>query len=289
MIIANPIYDVVFNRLMENEKVAKFFIGTMLGEHIESLELQPQEFTYRDNVIGLTVFRLDFIAVIKTKDGSFKKILIEIQKAKKAIDVMRFRNYLGEQYKKQDIINDEKMALPITTIYILGFTLQNVKTACVHVERQYRDLINETILTEKSHFIEGLTHDSYIIQIKRLTGRYQTKLEKLLSIFEQRNFVEDTKTIKDYPYELDDEELKRVTDILHLTGIDPASRKEIEIEQEAWRTIEAMFAPREKKLLKELDEKNKALEENAKALSKKEKELEAQRRLIEELKKKLDK
>ena len=289
MIIANPIYDVVFKRLMENEKVAKFFIGTMLGEHIESLELQPQEFTYRDNVIGLTVFRLDFIAVIKTKDGSFKKILIEIQKAKKAIDVMRFRNYLGEQYKKQDIINDEKMALPITTIYILGFTLQNVKTACVHVERQYRDLINETILTEKSHFIEGLTHDSYIIQIKRLTGRYQTKLEKLLSIFEQRNFVEDTKTIKDYPYELDDEELKRVTDILHLTGIDPASRKEIEIEQEAWRTIEAMFAPREKKLLKELDEKNKALEENAKALSKKEKELEAQRRLIEELKKKLDK
>jgi septal ring factor EnvC (AmiA/AmiB activator) len=73
-----------------------------------------------------------------------------------------------------------------------------------------------------------------------------------------------------------------VTDILHLTGIDPASRKEIEIEQEAWRTIEAMFAPREKKLLKELDEKNKALSE-------KEKELEAQRKLIEELKKKLDK
>jgi len=289
MIIANPIYDVVFKRLMENERVAKFFIGTMLGTHIVSLELQPQEFTYRDNVIGLTVFRLDFIAVIKTEDGTFQKILIEIQKAKKAIDVMRFRNYLGEQYKKQDTINDEKTALPITTIYILGFTLQNVKTACVHVERQYRDLINETILTEKSHFIEGLTHDSYIIQVKRLTGRYQTKLDKLLSIFEQRNFVEDTKTIKNYPYELDDEELKRVTDILHMTGIDPASRKEIEVEQEAWRTIEAMFAPREKKLLKELEEKEKALSEKDKALSEKEKELEAQRKLIEELKKKLDK
>ncbi len=28
MIIANPIYDVVFKKLMENNKVAKFFIGT---------------------------------------------------------------------------------------------------------------------------------------------------------------------------------------------------------------------------------------------------------------------
>ncbi len=27
MVIANPIYDVVFKRLMENERVAKFFIG----------------------------------------------------------------------------------------------------------------------------------------------------------------------------------------------------------------------------------------------------------------------
>lgn len=30
MVIANPIYDVVFKRMMENERVAKFFIGTLL-------------------------------------------------------------------------------------------------------------------------------------------------------------------------------------------------------------------------------------------------------------------
>jgi hypothetical protein len=46
MIIANPIYDVVFKRLMENERAAKFFIGTLIGETIESLEAKPQEFTY---------------------------------------------------------------------------------------------------------------------------------------------------------------------------------------------------------------------------------------------------
>jgi hypothetical protein len=38
MIIANPIYDVVFKRLMENDKVAKFFIGTLLEQTIETVE-----------------------------------------------------------------------------------------------------------------------------------------------------------------------------------------------------------------------------------------------------------
>lgn len=28
MIIANPIYDVVFKKLVEDERIAKFFIGT---------------------------------------------------------------------------------------------------------------------------------------------------------------------------------------------------------------------------------------------------------------------
>jgi len=41
MVIANPIYDVVFKRLMENDKVAKFFIGTLLEQTIENIEVKP--------------------------------------------------------------------------------------------------------------------------------------------------------------------------------------------------------------------------------------------------------
>ena len=92
MIIANPIYDVVFKRLMENERVAKFFIGTLLNQTVESVEVKPQEFTYSDRLTGLAVFRLDFIAIIKTETGESKKVLIEIQKARNQIDLMRFRN-----------------------------------------------------------------------------------------------------------------------------------------------------------------------------------------------------
>src|ERR1035437_2707239 len=179
MVIANPIYDVVFKRMMENEKVAKFFIGTLLEQTIETVEVKPQEFTYTDELAGLAVFRLDFIATIKTDKGEFKKVLIEIQKAKNQIDLMRFRNYLAEQYKKEDIVNNEKTILPITTIYILGFKLPEIETSCLKVERNYRDHINKSNLKTKSDFVEKLTHDSYIVQVERITDRYQTRLDKL--------------------------------------------------------------------------------------------------------------
>ena len=155
MVIANPIYDVVFKRMMENDKVAKFFIGTLLNENIETVEVKPQEFTYTDELAGLAVFRLDFIATIKTENGTLKKVLIEIQKAKNHIDLMRFRNYLAEQYKKDDQINGEKVILPITTIYILGFKLPEIVAPCLKVERNYKDLVNNTIVATKSDFIRS--------------------------------------------------------------------------------------------------------------------------------------
>lgn len=50
MVIANPIYEVVFKKMMGNDKVAKFFIGTLLEQTIETVEVKPQEFTYTDEL-----------------------------------------------------------------------------------------------------------------------------------------------------------------------------------------------------------------------------------------------
>jgi transcriptional regulator of heat shock response len=265
MIIANPLYDVVFKRLMENDVVAKFFIGTLLEETVVAVELQPQEFTYTSEHASLAVFRLDFLATIKTDDGEFKKILIEIQKARNPIDVMRFRNYLGEQYKKEDVVEASHhalpQALPITTVYILGFTLPEVESPCIKVERTYKDLITKTILPTKSAFIEKLTHDCFVVQVERITDRYQTRLDKLLSLFEQRNFTDTTAITKDYRHTPDVEEIKTMRDILHYVGTSPEERKEIEIEREAWRTVNAMFAETREKYEKKLAEKDQALSE----------------------------
>lgn len=264
MVIANPIYDVVFRRMMENDKVAKFFIGTLLEQTIETVEVKPQEFTYTDELAGLAVFRLDFIATIKTETGELKKILIEIQKAKNLIDVMRFRNYLASQYGKEDDVNGEKVILPITTIYILGFKLPEITTACLKVERNYKDLVNNTKIETKSDFIEKLTHDSYVVQVERITDKYQTKLDKLLSLFEQKHFVDDRKIVKEFTHEIDNEDIKLTTDILHFSGTNTEERKKLETEQEAWRTVDAMTGDLRGKLENQLrinDEMKRELED----------------------------
>jgi len=313
VIIANPIYDVVFKRLMENEKVAKFFIGTLLEQTIEAIEVLPQEYTYRGELDfskpgdvaryeerlrlrhSIWVYRLDFVATVRTGTGELKKVLIEIQKAKNQVDLMRFRNYLAEQYKKEDKVSGENVVLPITTIYILGFKLPEITSPCIKVERNYKDLITKTVIDQKSDFVEKLTHDSFVVQVERITDRFQTRLDKLLSIFAQRNFTDDREITRDYPHTPDLDELKTMTDILHHVGTDPKERREIEMEQEAWRTINAMFGDKERKYQQELEEQQKALKEKDQALSEKDqalseknKTLEEQAKLIEELLKKLD-
>ena len=289
MIIANPIYDVVFKRMMENERVAKFFIGTLLDETIEAIEVQPQEYTYPKELTGLAVFRLDYIATIKTKSGEHKKVLIEIQKVKNYIDLMRFRRYLASQYQKEDTVDGKKMILPITTIYILGFILPEVAAACLKVERNYKDLVNNKVISTKSDFVEKLTHDSFIVQVDRITNRYQTRLDKLLSVFEQSNFTDDRKITKEFTHELDSEDIKLTTDVLHYAGTATEERNQLEIEQEAWRTVNAMFEGKDQELMeaiekskKEIAEKDKTIEENEKALS-------DMARQLEELKRQLGK
>jgi hypothetical protein len=285
MVIANPMYDVVFKRMMENERVAKFFIGTLLNQTVETITVKPQEFTYNSELAGLAVYRLDFIATIKTDTGELKKVLIEIQKAKNHLDLMRFRNYLAEQYKKQDIIDGVSTVLPITTIYILGFKLPEIDTPCLKVERNYQDLIQNTKLDITSDFVENLTHDSFIVQVLRITDRYQTRLDKLLSVFEQTHFVDDKKIIKEFFHQTDMEEVKIMTDILHHSGTNPAEKKEIEDEQEAWRTFDALTGNVRQKAenaLRELAESRKELAESKKEIAESQKELtESQKEIAE--------
>jgi hypothetical protein len=226
----------------------------------------------------LAVYRLDFIATIKTQEGEYKKILIEIQKAKNPVDLMRFRNYLAEQYKKEDVVNKRKTALPITTIYILGFPLPEIEEACLKIQREYYDLVNKKVIHTKSDFVEKLTHDCYVVQVTRIGSRYQTPLDKLLSLFEQKNFVDDSKIVKEYKHETDVEEMHIATQILHHSGTNPEEQKKIETEQEAWRTVDAMMGD----LRQELIEKQQALAETNKALTEQKQALTEQKQALTE-------
>jgi len=211
MQIANPIYDVVFKYLMEDLEIATLIISTIMGEEIELLQFLPQESTVFLPQRSLTVYRLDFSAKIKQPDGTTKQVLIEIQKAKFATDIMRFRRYLGEQYQDKantyiKLVNDKavRQAMPIVTIYFLGYPLAHTKAPVIKVARRYYDLTTGEELKTSEEFIESLTHDSYVIQIPYLHPNTQSEVEQLLSIFDQHQVTDNDHFLDiqeaNYPY-----------------------------------------------------------------------------------------
>jgi hypothetical protein len=291
-IIANPIYDTVFKRLMENQRIAKFFLSTILEQPVEDITVLPQEFSYkidptkvseksenkgRGSIEYYFILRLDFMATVRDGKGAPRKILIELQKSWDTLDVMRFRKYLGQQYTRVDVIEGKETVLPITTIYILGNNLSGIDCPCIKVGRTYTDMLNKKTINAKSNFIENLTHNSYVIQAGRIKDlRYTTSLDKLLSIFEQKYFIIDGSGVrKEYPYQPDDENMKLITDLLYEMGADPKERKEIEDEEEALRVFNLRHGKDQKtieELTKSLEEKDKKLEEDKKKLEEKDKE-----------------
>ena len=104
--IANPIYDVVFKYMMDDEKVARLLLSAIIGREVVSLEFRPTEHHFPVGEL-LTVLRMDFSARILDENGRQELIILELQKAKLATDIMRFRRYLGGQYASKENVARE--------------------------------------------------------------------------------------------------------------------------------------------------------------------------------------
>ena len=200
MRIANPIYDVVFRYLMEDNKVARLLLSAILEKEIVELKFNPTEqaTTVEHSVM---VFRMDFSAKVKDKDGKEEVVLIELQRAKYYFQMMRFRRYLGKQYQNPQNSTEVrvtkggniiKKGIPIFPIYILGEAFTESKIPVIRVSRSYIDVATKKEMDERHDFIEGLTHDAIVIQIPYLKEKRRTELEQFLEIFDQSN-VADTK------------------------------------------------------------------------------------------------
>ncbi len=278
MIVANPIYDVVFKYLLEDNKIAKLLISNLLGVKIEKLELRPQEFSTDSSKQTLTVYRVDFKAEIIQPNGERLVVLIEIQKAKFTTDIMRFRKYLGEQYAlKSNVVETEtkKIPIPIITIYFLGYGLKfNKNIPIIRVKRQYLDNHNGDELQGKELFIESLTHDSIIVQVPALKEKRRNDLEKALSVFEQTTVQEVSIKEADYPDKYKD----IIRRLLHAIS-NETIRKTMDIEDEVFENLarKERFIENSKKALIEKDE----------IIVKKDQELEQERQKAEQERQKL--
>ncbi len=309
MLIINPIYDVAFKYLMEDTELAGQILSAIIGEEIISLKLQPQEQTIRSKDISLTVVRLDFKAVIRTKNGT-KKVLIELQKGKQRIDTQRFRRYLGQNYIKPDIEVDEqgksqKVNLPIITIYFIGFKL-SVEKPVIKISRGYTDVISGEVLEDvKDEFVETLTHDCYVIQIPFLQPSIQTSMERILLVFNQR-FIKNDEKILDIPSDVKDEVLQKIIRRLSMALTDPDIQEQMESEEifeeelfEYIRRKEVLVEQKDKEIeaskkeievsKKEIEARSKELEVRNKEIEVSKKEIQAKDKLIEELQKLLAK
>ena len=291
MLIANPVYDTIFKYLMSDLDIAKGIISVILEQEIIQLSLKSQESSYQDDTGDLKVYHNDFIALIQTGQNEYKNVLIEIQQAKIQANVRRFRDYLGEQYKKIDEVSvngkADKEYLPIISIYILNYILDKDLPSVIKVDNKYFDLLTGVEVNKRVLFLEQLTHKSYFIQIPKLDLKLQSKLEWVLSIFEQKYFVEDKRT-KEYSYHTEDSLIEKILTKLNILRNDKSVMEELEIEERAWQEFEQAVKTLHSDLINELKVKEKALEIKDKELETKERELKEKDRIIAELKKKMN-
>ncbi len=208
MLIANPVYDTVFKYFLDDNALAKQFIGLLLDVTILELEIQPQEVPLKivnpeEEEKPISIIRLDFKATIRDEKGNRKVVLIELQKLKNAADLFRFRNYLGSQYINKEnsyIENEERIPVPIIAIYFLGFNLPFYPDIpLIKVERNYLDICTKEILSDKIPFIETLSHDMILVQLPALKKRRRFEIEKILSIFDSKAGIYLEIDEKEYP------------------------------------------------------------------------------------------
>jgi len=262
MRIVNPLYDKAFKYLMENEKFAKKVMSVILDTEVVEVTLEQQETIFPDEKRRLTLFRLDFKAVIQDPCGDRKTVLIELQKSKFITDIHRFRNYLGANYmskpkEKESDTNrypEYHTAYPIITIYILGYKLDDLPYMAVRVNREIVNSVSKEKLEVRSFFVEHLTHESHIIQVKRLPEKRQTSLERFLMLFNQKWITE-----KEYIIDLKElpEEYTEMAKYLSAPLSDEGFRRNLEAEEE----LDMIFDEQESKYMKQIAAEKKGREE----------------------------
>ena len=243
MIVANPIYDIVFKYLMEDERIAKTILSALLKMDVVDVKVRRNEYT-NSNRENLSIFRIDFGATIQQTDGSKQLILIELQKTWLETETLRFRQYLGVHYANPENIlpeSKEGYAIPMITVYLLGHKVGDIEEPVLYVRRHSYDY-NDNLVTKglPNPFIDSLTHDSIIVQIPRLHGQVNNRVEKVLSIFDQSQMDGPNKQVLNIDESLyaDDADMLHIVHRLMAAASDSKMRHEMNVEDEYYSVIE---------------------------------------------------
>ncbi|MBR2205020.1 MAG: hypothetical protein IJ898_01510 [Prevotella sp.] len=240
MKVANPIYDIVFKYMMEDERIARTILSALLKVEVLAVEIRPHEYS-DDTHDNLSVFRIDFGATILDAEGNKKLILIELQKTWLETETLRFRQYLGVHYSNPKNMQSDGSALPMVAVYILGHKVGDIEEPVLYVNQQSFDYYGN-VVTEglPNSFVDSLTHNSIIVQIPRLHGHINNRLDMVLSIFDQSRRDEDDHRIlriDDSVYE-NDAEMEHILRRLTMAAADVDMRLKMNAEEIYFSAIE---------------------------------------------------
>ena len=184
MIIANPIYDVVFKYLLEDIEIAHELLSTILGVRLSHFSVKPREVLQATIIKDNAKFQLDFNARIDLPNEKQQTLSIEVIKVKKKRGISGFPKDLSEIQG-----NSSKKII----VYILGFKLEGVEASVLKIkaEGKYIDVVNQKKVQTDNKFISYLPQGSCIIQIPRVKLKQQNILEQVLEIFSQDYWVDD--------------------------------------------------------------------------------------------------
>ena len=250
MKIANPVYDTVFKYLMEDERIARTILSALLKKDVVAVEIRPHEYT-NDNHDSLTVFRIDFGATIRDAEGKESLLLIELQKTWLETETLRFRQYLGVHYSNPKNIKADGQALPMVAVYLLGHKVGDIEEPVLYVSHKAFSYDNQVVTKGLPNpFVDGLTHDSIIVQIPRLHGQVNNRLDMVLSIFDQsRKDENDSRVLKfdDNAYD-GDADMTRILHRLTMAAADADMRHKMNVEDEYFSEQKAQLTEQKAQL-----------------------------------------
>ena len=241
--VANPIYDIVFKYLMEDERIARTILSALLKKDITHVEIRPHEYA-NDKRDTLSVFRIDFGATVREDDGSEHLILIELQKTWLETETLRFRQYLSVHYQNpKNIVENsrDRHAIPMVAVYLLGHKVGDIEEPVLYVRHDSFDYNGNRVTKGLPNaFVDSLTHDSIIVQIPRLHGQINTRLDKVLSIFDQSRKDSDNQQVLNLDDSLysGDSDMEHIVRRLLMAATNADVRMDMNVEDEYYSVIE---------------------------------------------------
>ena len=276
--IANPIYDTVFKYLMEDERIARTILSALLKEDIVRVEVRPHEYSNGQKEL-LSIFRIDFGATIRKPNGEEQLILIELQKTWLPTETLRFRQYLGVHYQNPKNIvagSADRHALPMVAVYLLGHTVGEIEAPVIYVRHHAYDYDDQPVTRGiPNKFVDSLNHDSIIVQIPRLHGRINNRLDKVLSIFDQKRVCEDNQhylNLDERSFDAADTDMQPIFHRLLMAASNVEMRQDMNVEDEYYSIIKEQEG-KVYGLERDLAEKSEQLAEKSEQLAEKSEQL----------------